>query len=280
MKITAFVIWSLRTSVGWQTIALSVGTHLLMGMGSLWYVQRLAALENSVGITTVTAGDAFLVAFAGPALNHTSILQLLFWFIPQLLFFYLYGNHASNEFFLRGHIVLPRTGSRSRWWWGKLITTMGLVSGYTAIYFAIGLGILAIGTVGMGAIPTGGLQTLPPSFSFPAIVGRAVILSGTTLIMLSFLQLLLSLMMKREWQSFVILNLVILGSWLLGSQHVALLPWLPGSQSMLLRHALFQPSLPKFTVSWSLQYNIIAAASLAYIGLWYVKRVDIVPKIA
>jgi MFS superfamily sulfate permease-like transporter len=68
---------------------------------------------------------------------------------------------------------------------------------------------------------------------------------------------------------------VMLVSWLLGTDSPTLVRWLPSSQSMLLRHTLFEPSVPEFSVQWSLLYNVMLALVAIGGGRWYIARMDI-----
>jgi hypothetical protein len=69
-------------------------------------------------------------------------------------------------------------------------------------------------------------------------------------------------------------------SWVFGIHHPYIVRYLPGSQSMLLRHTFLDPAVYGFSLAWSLIYNTIVIFIVSTGSLLYVRRMDIFKKIS
>lgn len=269
--------WSLRSAVRWWWFVLPGLLFLFTGWRAAQQAANLASAAGSP--LTANVWDAFFIAFAGPDAWSASLLPMLAWFIPHLIFFYLVGDLAHGELVQRGHAVMPLVGSRLCWWAGKIITLLFITIGFVVWNMCIVLaGSLTRLPWSWGASElwqSGQLKPLAGDMTPPTLLWLVGVLFSSTLFATASLQLVLSLVLRHSFYGFAVISAVMLTSWLLGSGYPSLTRWLPGSQSMLLRHTFFDPKVPDFSLAWSLIYN--AALTLAVIigGAWYVRRMDI-----
>jgi hypothetical protein len=258
-----------------------VATLLLFGFVGRHAATRVAEVaQTSRQYLSVNVWDACVLAFGGPGLTDTSPLAMLTWFVPHLLFFYLIGDMAYGELVQRGCAVVPIVGSRQRWWWGKVVTLGVLTTGYAM------LGVGAVLVSASTALPwswvwQGDVLTIlnasvaPPTVPAAVLLAWVVGLFASTVSMAALWQTTLALLFHRSLYGLMAVVVVMLVSWLLGTDSPTLVRWLPSSQSMLLRHTLFEPSVPEFSVQWSLLYNVMLALVAIGGGRWYIARMDI-----
>jgi len=223
--------------------------------------------------------DAIFVSFAGPGMWGTSILEMLRWFVPHLLFFYLIGDMAEGELQYRGPLVIPLVGSRRLWWLGKITTLFILAVGYTVfgiVTTIIGAAIALPWAMDLSPfLRSGALWTVPDTMNVMALLAWFVSLISSTLFAISLLQITLSVWWRRAFYAFTSISALMLLSWLLGIDNPILVRWLPGSQSMLLRHTIFDSGVPNHSLAWSLGYNIVIVTVVFWTSIWHVHHVDI-----
>lgn len=269
--------WNLRSSLRWWWPVAAVALFSFIGWRSA--LQAAALVNWSPAQVTANVWDAFLMSFAGPGVWDSSLLGMLTWFVPHLLFFYLIGDLANGELLQWGYAVVPLIGSRLQWWWGKVVILFVLTLGYTA------LSLLTVLAGSMARLPwswqlstllsSGTLWPLPEGMDVGVLLGWTFSLLGSTLFSLALSQIVLSILWRRSFHSFAAISVIALSSWLLGIDRPRLVRWLPGSQSMLLRHTYFDPNVPGFSPEWSLFYNAVLALLAIGLGTWYVRRMDI-----
>ena len=228
---------------------------------------------------SINVWDGFFVSLAGPAVQDNSLFRLLIWFLPHLVFLYFIGDQANSELLQRGYYVLPIIGSRLQWWGSKIATLLIMALGYTLV------GLIVILVVSITRLPwtTGGSYIQNSSNLLPteASMGAAELsiwvfaLLGSTLIMMGCLQTIIAIFTRSSFYGFTTIIILAFLSWLLGINNPWIIPWLPGSQSMLLRHTVFNPAVPEFSLASSLLYNTIVSAVGIGLGTWHIKRVDI-----
>jgi hypothetical protein len=271
--------WDLYATLRWWHLG---ATLLLFGFTGRHAAVQAARVAQAYGQQLpVSVWDACVLAFAGPGLTDTSPLAMLTWFVPHMLFFYLIGDMVYGELVQRGCAVVPSVGSRRRWWWGKVMTLALLAVGYAVL----GVGAVlasALTTLPWSSVWEGGVLALlnasaspPPTISVATLLPWVLWLFAGTLFMAALWQTTLALLFRRSLYGLVAVVMVMLVSWLLGTDNPGLVRWLPGSQSMLLRHTLFEPAVRQFTFQWSLLYNAALALVAIGVGRWYVARMDI-----
>jgi hypothetical protein len=274
--------WNIAAAVRWWHLVATLLLFLFIGWQSA--AQVVAAAQTDTSSATISVWDGLFVGFAGPTLMDASLLNLLRWFVPQLLFFYIIGDLAHGELTQQGHALVPAIGSRHQWWWGKILL-LGLLS---ALYITIGVSAALIGaSTLLPWSPTwaGGVFALAgwmPKQAFPTsgtvLVTWILVLYICTLFALAVCQTTLALLFRRSFYGLVATLGVLLGSWLLGTNQPALVRWLPGSHSMLQRHSLWDAQVPLFSLQWSAAYTVALAAIAIGVGGWYVGHMDIFGK--
>lgn len=265
------LMWNLRAWLrGWQFLVAGA----LFGFMGWSSAIRAKALSPSINVW-----DAFFVSFAGPDAWSAAPLAMLPWLASHLLFFYLVGDLANGELSQRGYVVVPLIRSRLRWWWGKVVVLLVI---------AIGYDLWGLSTVLLGAwsqVPfawqasdwlNAELRMAPPGrLGSETLLAVTLLLSCSTLFTMALLQLTLSVWWRGSIWGFATSAFIALLSWLSGIGHPQLVRWLPGSQSMLMRHTLFDPSVPNFSVEWSLLYNTLIILMTLSISFAYIRRIDI-----
>jgi len=96
------------------------------------------------------------------------------------------------------------------------------------------------------------LQYASNGISVISLFGLIFLLYTSTLFALSFVQTVLAVMWRNSFIALIFVAALMVISWVFGTNRVHIVPWLPGSQAMLLRHTLFEPSVPHFNLSFSL----------------------------
>jgi hypothetical protein len=236
------------------------------------------ASDSSASITSL--GDYYFIAFSGPVNESLSMIELLLWFIPHMLFFYLIGDMAYGELSQKGYFLLPILGSRGCWWSGKVLTLFIL----SVLFVFLQILALTLGAALVIPIRIDSLRQLitlaslwPNSQAFSGIQILLVILVLyiTTLFALGTLQMTFSFFFKRSVYSFLFASGIALISSFASINHPELVRWLPGAQSMLIRHTFIDATVPGFSLLWSISYNVFLAAASVAIGLLVLKRLDI-----
>ena len=124
-------------------------------------------------------------------------------------------------------------------------------------------------------------QTIPKDLTVATLILRWTFpLFFGTLVAVSFLQMTLSIWWRNAFLSFIAASAMMILSWLFGIRHPSVVRWLPGSQSMLLRHTFLEPQVRGFSLAWSLGYNAVIILAVLAASFIYVRRIDIVKEIS
>lgn len=266
--------WNWQATVrGWHLLVVG-GLFLLSG----WYhaARLLTFLQGTPSTATLDVWDALFLALGGPPLWDGTLLSMLGWFVPHLLFFYLIGEMVQGELAQQGVGVLPRIGSRGRWWLGKGVT-LGLLA---AAYLMWGLLATLLGAA--TRLPWMWQHSYLLSEMAPVPVSRLTALGWlvgllwSTLLTLGLLQMVTALVTRRSIHGLLVVTVLLLLSWLVGTGNPSGVRWLPGSHSMLFRHSALDATVPHFPWEWSLLYNAVLTTTLAGVGTWVVGRLDVI----
>lgn len=271
---------NVTTAFRWKSLLWTVVLFAVIGLFGVYEVVSYpTALSKNVW-------DVLFVTFAGPGLVNDSLFEFVHWFLPYLFFFYLFGNIAEEDLSQRGVSLIPLIGSRRTWWCGEVVTLLLL----SLLYVTTGIAVVLI--VSRGLLPwsihispfllsSGIWQTIPKDLSVATLILRWIFpLFFGTLFAVSFLQMTLSIWWRNAFLSFIAASAMMILSWLFGIRHPSVVRWLPGSQSMLLRHTFLEPQVHGFWLAWSLGYNAVIILAVLVISFIYVRRIDIVKEIS
>lgn len=251
-----------------RNLILTVFIFSLMGLLGAYIISEPSSYPSNVW-------DVLFFTFAGPPIQSESFFEFIFWFLPFLMFFYLFGNNAEEELSRRGDTIIPLIGSRRKWWLGKVVTLL-LIS---IVYMLIGIStVLLVGAIFFPfstKLSTTLLQYVPNGIGVISFVGLIFLLYTSTLFALSFVQTVLAVMWRNSFTALIFVAALMVVSWVFGTNRVHIVPWLPGSQAILLRHTLFEPSVPHFNLSFSLFYNLTIILISFVVGFLYIRRMDI-----
>lgn len=255
--------WHLHT-FRWRALAASVGVFVLVG----WYsATRLSS------VTEATAWDAWLLSLQGPRPGNLVLLDVTQWWLLYVLFLYLTGDIPNADLLARGEGLLPRLGSRRHWWVGKLAALGILVMAYTAAVLIAILGGAGARLPMISVIHPeifGLTRTVEPL----SLVVAVFLLVSSTLLSLAVLQWYLSLRYRSAFHGFLAVMGLMTVSLFLGMSRLVPARWLPGTQSILTWHRLYDAQVD-FSISWSLLYNILLVALLLAVSFRSIVRLDI-----
>ncbi len=267
-----------KTTLRMKGLILTVVTFSLIGLFSVY---EIATFPSSCA---KNVWDILFVTFMGPSISNDSLFNLIFWFLPYLMFFYMFGNIAEEELLQRGVSIIPLIGSRRKWWLGEVATLLIL----SIIYVLIG--IVTVLIVSLFFLPLSNeispfllslkLWQIPKDMTVATLMRWTFLLFFSTLFAVSFIQMAFSVIWKNSFTALILVCAVMILSWLFGIGHPYLVRWLPGSQSMLLRHTFLEPTVYGFSLTWSLVYNAIIVLIVLAVSFIYVHRMDIFKKIS
>lgn len=264
------VAHNFRTGIFWKMFFLAMLVISIIG----WKI----ATDYQSEINNL--GDFYFIFFAGPDNFSLSLLLLLIWFIPQMFFYYLIGNMAYGELSQHGYVLLPRIGSRKKWWSGK-VAGLFLISMVYLIAVIVGSTIGACMSLSTEIISLNQPVTItniwPGSQTFTGfqLVWVIVLLYISSYWALGTLQLATSLIFKKSADSFLLVSMLLLFSCIASIDQAGLVRWLPGTQTILARHSFIDTTIPDFSLGWSLLYNLILFIISFLVGNWVMKRLDI-----
>ncbi|MCB2178579.1 hypothetical protein KQH61_04105 [bacterium] len=227
-----------------------------------------------------TFGDFYFLFFSGPDNYSIPLMQLLLWFIPQMLFYYLIGNMAYGELSQNGYILLPRIGSRKRWWLAKVISLLFISAIYLLeLIVAPALGaVLALGIhINSLAEPVFLTNMWPSSSAFSGfqLVCVIVLLYLSSMWFLGTFQMAISLIFKQPVYSFLLISAILLVSCIGSVNQPGLVRWLLGAQTILSRHSFIDATIPGYSLLWSLVFNLSLFIISFMMGNQVIRRLDI-----
>lgn len=273
--------WPLYRSIEWSLSSGFRLSHLLLAVAvaSLIGWQSTNQAIGMIDIARVNVWDSFILAFGGPRIWDRSLVRMMTWYLPQLLFFYFVGDQANGELLQRGYYVVALIGSRSRWWIGKVVSFFLIAMLYTLLYFIatllVSLRELPWSVEGSALLLASDLPSTPDAIDAWALFSGAYVLFASTIFALTLIQTLIALVSRHSIYGFATVSILVATSWLLGTDNPQIACWLPGTQSILLRHSPFNPEIASFTLGTSLLYNTALAAMAFISGTLYTKRLDI-----
>ena len=268
-----------KTTLRMKDLILTVVIFSLIGLFSVYEVATFPSP------CAKNVWDVLFVAFAGPSISDDSLFTLIFWFLPYLMFFYMFGNIAEDELSQRGVSIIPLIGSRRKWWLGEVVTLLILSFIYVlagiATVLAVSLFFLPWSNQISPFLLSLKLWQIPKDTTVVTLMIRWVfLLFGSTLFAVSFIQMAFSVIWRNSFTALILVCAVMILSWLFGIGHPYLVRWLPGSQSMLLGHTFLDPTVYGFSLTWSLVYNAIIVLIVLAVSFIYVHRMDIFKKIS
>lgn len=269
-SVTKLIFYNLQSNMLWCVV-------LIFGLFFIFTGWSIAS-ANAPDIKNL--GDFYFIVFSGPGNVGVSMLELLIWFIPQMLFYYVIGDMAYGELSHKGHILLPVFGSRARWWAGKVITLyIYSLLFVLELFLSFTLGVLLALPIKINSLANWVTLTdfWPGSqaFSGMQLLLIIILIYASSLFALGSLQMALSFLLKRSIYSFLLIIGILLVSCFASIDQPWLVRWLPGAQSILVRHSFIDTSIPDFSLLWSISYNIILATVSVAFGFMKVKWLDI-----
>lgn len=263
----------------WLNIITSSLRRNLLWIGVLYLLIGWIISNHNIQ-QEMSLSNLILIFFAGPSNWDYSFIDFLTWFIPPLICFYILGIDAKKNLVTRGYIILPKIGSRIGWLLGEAASILLLVFCFVMwiiIFLVIGAVIahpaidmnlanqISITNASVNLLPITGIQILLIS----------ILLLSLTLSALTITQMVLSLILKQPIYSLLIMSSISMLSWLISINRPWLTKWLPGAQSMLIRHTFIDVYTPGLTLQWSLIYDSVMIFGSVIIGLIWIKELDI-----
>jgi len=271
---------NVTTAFRWKSLLWTVVLFAVIGLFGVYEVVSYpTALSENVW-------DVLFVTFSGPGLTNDSLFEFVHWFLPYLFFFYLFGNIAEEDLSQRGVSLIPLIGSRRKWWLGEVVTLLILslfyvVTGVATILIVSRCFLPWSANLSPFLLSSGIWQTIPKDLTVAMLLLRWIFpLFFGTLVAVSFLQMALSLQWRNAFLSFIAASAMMILSWLFGIRHPSVVRWLPGSQSMLLRHTFLEPKVHGFSLAWSLGYNAVIILAVLVVSFICIRRIDIVKEIS
>lgn len=271
---------NVKTALRWKDLLWTVVLFVMVGSFGVYEVVTYpAALARNVW-------DVLFVTFSGPGLTNDSLFEFVHWFLPYLFFFYLFGNTAEEDLSQRGVSLVPRIGSRRKWWRGRVVALLFLslfyvVAGIAVVLIISGCFLPWSAHLSPFLLSSGIWPTIPRDLSVSVLLLQWIFpLFLGALAAISLLQTALSLQWRNAFLSFIAASALIVLSWLFGTQHPLAVRWLPGSQSMLLRHTFLEPRVHGFSLAWSLGYNAAIILAVLAVSFVCIRRIDIVKEIS
>ncbi|GIW00916.1 MAG: hypothetical protein KatS3mg058_2319 [Roseiflexus sp.] len=270
------IFWNMLAIVRLRYVIFTLAFFLFLGFVSAREASERAVLDTGSDRTTVW--DALFVAFAGPGLRDTSLVRMLGWFLPHLIVCAMVGDKVWRDLSQHNPVFVVRVGLRLHWWLAQVISVVLATIAYTVLAMAVVLTIA--GSMLEWSHPFDTSLVVTEALERPLYANAAnITLWMTLLLMTTFCtftiwQTTLSLITRLPTVITGALALILAFSWILGIDRKSLVPWLPGSQSMILRHDLFAPDVAGFSLVWSLVYNGIAILAAVFIGLFYTINMD------
>ncbi|MBN3348068.1 hypothetical protein CF050_14565 [Clostridium botulinum] len=221
--------------------------------------------------------DLIFLTLSGPNIREQNIFIESEWLLVQFVFLYLLADVSFSSFFEKGPLILLRIGSRSKLWVvliGKIILNI-LVFLFIQILTVVLLGIFFFPIrLSNNILATSRLLRLNINNLYAVFC--MLLLLFLTYITLALIQNTMSIILKSPIISLLfccILQFFTLNS---GKINVNLMKWLPGNQSIVVRHTLINPDVVNFNISWSVFYNLFFIVVLIIIGFLYIDKLDII----
>lgn len=221
--------------------------------------------------------DFIFITLSGPNIKEQNIFIDSEWLLTQFVFLYLFADISFSAFFEKGPLILLRIGSRAKLWVTLIIEIILKVLLFlfiqTLTVISLGIFFFPIKFTN-NILATSALITLNINNFY--LVSCMLLLLFLTYITLALIQNIISIIFKSSIIS--ILFCSILQSFTLnsGKINVNLIKWLPGNQSIMVRHSLVNANVLNFNIGWSIFYNLFFIVILITIGFLYTDKLDII----
>ncbi len=250
------------------SLPLTVIVGIMIGLSA---GQFAVALSNTPNVS-LGYWDGVLLALLGPSENVVPV-EFLRWLIVPITFLAMTNTIATADMERFGYTTASRAESRRRWFTAKvhLLPLAGLFY-VLVILFGILIGVrvylpfdLANDAL-LNSLHVTSVDTYSAIFWW-------ILLTTTSLVLFSLLQLVLSIFVPKSFYAFVAVILLILFSVFVNiSDPLAI--WLPGTQAILRAHYPINTHHPPFSFGWSVAYNLFACFIVYVISLPFVKRIS------
>lgn len=270
LAVATVTLATVKARIAWVLIAGLV----VAAITQIWL--RTLAMPNTLSI-----GEGVLIALSGPfgdGLNLTP--NTLIWLAIHVVFFFVSGDVAQRQLDELGPAAVTRAGGRLKWWGGQLLAQLLLALAYTTLMigFAI-VGAWASGTrwnwsVGQGLALISVPWNVPPNMTIAYVFGHMLILVWTTLAAVGAAQLVVATMTRRSTVGFLFSNSVLALSWVTVAMVPVAVFWLPGAQSMVIRHRPYAGSEGP-TLLWTLLVNTSVLGLGWLLGALFMRSLDL-----
>lgn len=247
-------------------LILIVGIMIGLSVG-----QFAVALSNTPNVS-LDYWDGVLLALLGPSENVVPV-EFLRWLIVPITFLGMTNTIATADMEHFGYTTASRAGSRRRWFTAKvyLLPLAGLFY-VLVILFGILIGVRVYLPFDLANDALLHSLNVTSVDTYSAIFWW-ILLTTTSLVLFSLLQLVLSVFVPKSFYAFIAVILLILFSVFVNiSDPLAI--WLPGTQAILRAHYPINTHHPPFSFGWSVAYNLFACFIVYVISLPFVKRIS------
>lgn len=228
-------------------------------LGRIWFVVFVLAflsylmdLQDGIGaeIDTLNLMDVSLepIVGLGGAPLDASLFSLVFirWLLVFLTFLLLIGETAPHSLWQQHIMILPRLGSRWRWWSSNVTALLALSFLYLWIYISFSL-----------LSNTGMISRQDITF-----YAKIFVLYWLTLTSLGCVQLLLLLLTQSRRQTLLILTIFLMSMWLVGKSVPSLLPNLPIAQTAIFAQLIVKGAIDEMgLLLWASAYFFLCVAT-------------------
>ncbi len=226
----------------WVRVVIVIVMYVLIGGPAI----ISTVISAGSGGSEANVWDAAFTVFGGFT-PEASFNELVFSFIPLLFFMVLFGNLVKEDLYLQPIYILLRIGSRRTWWWGKVAS---LAAAALCFY---GLGMVVVVAFASRFLPLscnwssfmltrmGWFQTAP--ISVGSFVIWVLLLSAGTALGAVLVQWILSMAAGSSFFAVITTISVLIVSTFFSMIKPELIRWLPGTQSSLFCHTVFNPGV-------------------------------------
>lgn len=221
--------------------------------------------------------DVMFLILSGPNIKEQNIFIDSQWLLIQFVFLYLFADISFCAFFKKGSLILFRVGSRAKLWLMIIVEIVLKVLLFLAIQF---LTIIFFGIFSFpikfthNILATSKLTRINTDNLY--IVSWMLLLLFLTYIVFALIQNTISLILKSSVSGILFCCMLQFFTLNSGRINKGLMKWLPGNQSIIVRHSIINPSVVNFNMSWSVFYNLFFIIGLILIGFLYTNKLDVI----
>lgn len=249
-------------------LPLTVIVGIMLGLSA---GQFAVALSNTPNVS-LGYWDGVLLALLGPSENVVPV-EFLRWLIVPITFLAMTNTIATADMERFGYTTASRAESRRRWFTAKVyLLPVASLFYVLVILFGILLGVRVYLPFGLANDALLNSLNVTSIDTYSAIFWW-ILLTTTSLVLFSLLQLVLSVFVPKSFYAFVAVILLILFSVFVNISN-PLAIWLPGTQAILRAHYPINTHRPPFSFEWSVVYNLFACFVVYVISLPFVRRIS------